>query len=142
MGSFGEMAAIRSGESVPLMDLDMNDQVDAADLRIWVENLAGTWFGDANLDGSVNATDLNALALSWRTNTTSWAHGDFTADGKVDAADLNALALNWRRGVVAAPSVAAVPEPGALSVVGVAFAGVALLSRRKSTMCVSRHIVR
>ena len=66
-------------------------------------------FGDTNLDGRVNATDLNSLALNWRaTDATSWGQGDFNGDGNVNATDLNELALNWRSGVTQA---AAVPEP-------------------------------
>jgi hypothetical protein len=61
--------------------------------------------GDANLDGRVDATDLNRVGLNWRGTGKTWTQGDFTGDGNVDAADLNVLALNWRRGV-AAPAVA------------------------------------
>ncbi len=57
--------------------------------------------GDANLDGRVDAQDLNIIALNWRGTEKTWAEGDFTRDGNVDAADLNALALNWQSGVTA-----------------------------------------
>lgn len=72
--------------------------------------------GDANLDGTVDALDLNALALSWR-GEAGWHGGDFTADGLVDAADLNLLAVNWRH-AAASP----VPEPSgwAIGVLSVA----------------------
>ena len=39
--------------------------------------------GDANLDGLVNATDLNALALSWHGSEKVWSEGDFTGEGIV-----------------------------------------------------------
>ncbi len=64
--------------------------------------------GDANLDGTVNAADLNAVALNWLGNEATWSTGDITGDGTVDAQDLNKLALNWQESV---PQVANVPEP-------------------------------
>ena len=70
--------------------------------------------GDANLDGQVNATDLNALALNWRSTFAAWSHGDFNGDSKVDALDLNTLALNWQHGVAAA-TAPAVPEPSSIT---------------------------
>ena len=71
--------------------------------------------GDTNLDGTVDAADLNALALKWRNSVAGWSVGDFTADGLVNSADLNALALNWRQSIpAAASSNASVPEPPSL----------------------------
>jgi hypothetical protein len=68
--------------------------------------------GDANGDKTVDAGDLNALALNWRkTNAVSWNQGDFNADGSIDASDLNDLALNWQGIANAAPSAVTVPEP-------------------------------
>ena len=72
--------------------------------------------GDANLDGKVDATDLNALALNWRSGGATWSQGDLTGDRIVDASDLNALALNWQSGVAsAAAAPAAVPEPSSIT---------------------------
>ena len=72
--------------------------------------------GDANLDGKVDATDLNALALNWRSEGAAWSQGDLTGDRNVDASDLNALALNWQSGVAsAAAAPAAVPEPSSIT---------------------------
>lgn len=71
------------------------------------ERPTGWLTGDADLNGRVDAADLNALALNWRQEG-NWIDGDFTGDGWVDAADLNELALNWRQPVSMA---AAVPEP-------------------------------
>ena len=68
--------------------------------------------GDANLDGMVDAADLNELALNWRSiDAEGWGKGDFTADGIVNAADLNELALNWQFGVDPVAAAHAVPEP-------------------------------
>ncbi len=91
--------------------------------------------GDANLDGSVNATDLNALGQNWRGHPNAWQSGDFTADGTVDASDLNALGQNWRASIpIAAAQTTAVPEP-ATHVVLVLFGTLmfALKSRKHDT---------
>ena len=65
--------------------------------------------GDANLDGRVDAEDLNILALNWQQAVVGFTDADFDGNGFVDAADLNLLALNWQFGVPEgeAPSAAA-----------------------------------
>jgi hypothetical protein len=87
-----------------LFDLSRDGTVDDVDLARWLSEAAfhngfteAYLPGDANLDGFVNAADLNALALNWRNSVSGWSVGDFNADSHVDAADLNLLALNWRR---------------------------------------------
>ena len=125
-------AAIHVGTNIPGLDLSGDGIVDHADLSQWLSDAAphnefsdAYLLGDSDLDGAVDATDLNNLALNWQQNTTAWSHGDFTANGVVDAADLNALALNWRQTIPIAATVnAPVPEPSAsiLALVGLTFA--------------------
>ena len=113
--------AVTVGSKETRFDLDGDGNVDSDDRAFWITDIKGTFFGDANLDRNVNASDLNLLALSWRSTTaTSWSQGDFNGDGNVNASDLNELGLNWRR--VAAPP-ASVPEPAGfvLLVVGLAW---------------------
>ena len=78
--------------------------------------------GDADLDGDVDAGDLNALGGNWRsTANLQWQHGNFNGDAIVDAQDLNAIGGNWQHGVPAAtPAQLTVPEPAsfALMVIG------------------------
>ena len=85
--------------------------------------------GDADLDGSVLSSDLNAVALNWRGTPDPWSDGDFNADGIVDAGDLNLLALNWQESVPLAAAGEAVPEPSSLVLFMVA--GFALMIRRR-----------
>ena len=92
--------------------------------------------GDANLDGVVNATDLNAMALNWQTDNAKWSGGNFTSTQGVEgvftnAADLNALALNWQKATpTAAEATHAVPEPGSALLLIFAFAGILCRRRR------------
>ena len=99
-------------------DLNGDGVVDDADRDEWLvlagdkNGFSGPLFvGDSDLNGTVDAADLNALALSWREVDHKWTSGNFSVDGGpgVNAADLNALALNWRESVTLAGQ--AVPEP-------------------------------
>ena len=78
--------------------------------------------GDANLDGFVNAVDLNIVALGWQQTVGGWVDGDFNNDLLVNAVDLNTIALNWLRSVKSIEEastladevgnrLAAIPEP-------------------------------
>ncbi|WP_428937404.1 hypothetical protein [Fontivita pretiosa] len=56
-----------------------------------------TYYGDATLDGRVDARDLYALAAHFQTSG-SWVAGDFDYNGLVDTLDLNLLSMNWQAG--------------------------------------------
>ena len=124
------------------MDTDLNGDgiVDDTDRDKWLV-LAGDengfaeplLVGDSDLNGTVDAADLNALALSWRdVDDHNWTSGNFTVTGGsgVNAGDLNALALNWRASSAAASQ--AVPE---LSTFGLMLLALTLLmgSRMRRT---------
>jgi hypothetical protein len=101
--------------------------------------IAYTYYGDTNLDGQVDVTDLGALATNWQTSNV-WSGGDFNYDGFVDVTDLGALATNWQAGVgsplapsrldeaLVAVGLATVPEPVTLSTLSLFVAS--MLSRR------------
>ena len=120
-------------------DLATDGKVDKWDLSRWLSDAAAEngfdapyLAGDANLDGTVDSTDLNNLALNWRQDVALWTAGDFTADGVVNSADLNALALNWRQSIpTAASSKASVPETSTMLLFVVGFPLICQFSRRK-----------
>lgn len=96
--------------------------------------------GDADFSGTVDVTDLGALATSWQLGNQTWQNGDFTRDGVVDVSDLGMLATYWQvsannlslaeaLSLFPALSGAAVPEPASLSLLTLAAA--ALLRRRR-----------
>jgi len=68
--------------------------------------------GDANLDGVVDATDLDGLVAGWQ-SAGGWATGDFDGSGFVDGVDLGLLASFWQRSTVTPGQVNHVPEPAA-----------------------------
>lgn len=67
--------------------------------------------GDANLDGSVNALDLNLTYINSSNGLTdaNWVDGDFDGNGIVNNGDVNVVIENWQRTWPA--SSASVPEP-------------------------------
>ena len=76
--------------------------------------------GDADTDGTVGASDLNALALRWQNpEAFDWTVGNFSVAGGmgINVADLNALALNWQNSSPTAAASQAVPEPSGFGVV-------------------------
>ena len=54
-----------------------------------------TFYGDANLDGSVNLQDFNRLAGNFGQAGKRWSQGDFNFDGTVNLIDFNKLAAHF-----------------------------------------------
>lgn len=96
-----------------ILDLTGDGMVDIADRGFWVTELAGTFFGDANLDRQVDFTDFLLLSSSF-SKSGSWAMGDFDGDGDVAFADFLVLSENFG---ASSASVATVPEPSCLILV-------------------------
>ena len=130
-----------TGSSVPpadaVFDLNVDGIVNTLDSDQWLSSAATEngfaapyLKGDANLDGTVDATDLNALALSWQGSGKVWSDGDFTGEGTSNVADLNLLGVNWQRSIPAAAASKSVPEPASIILLSVA-AILGLSMRRK-----------
>lgn len=91
-----------------------------------------TYYGDANLSGTVDSTDFNALLAGYGQTTTGiWADGDFNYDGKVNTEDFNYVAGNFGAAPISAPGLGAVvPEP--ISGTTLALLGLLATARRRS----------
>jgi hypothetical protein len=73
-----------------------------------------TYYGDANVDGTVNSGDFTSLAQNFNASAANaiWANGDFNYDGKVNALDFNALASNFGAAPIPTGGLGTlVPEP-------------------------------
>ena len=118
----------REGSVDLRLDVNRNGVVDAQDHRHWVETLAESALGDANLDGEVNFVDFLSLSSSFGGNG-GWAEGDFDGNGEVGFADFLHLSENFGRGIATATSV---PEPmySAFGLAGLVLAALSLRSKR------------
>ena len=111
----------------------------------WLENDNGSVTfgyaatGDTNLDWVVDILDVANFVGSGKFNsglTATWAEGDFNYDGYADILDMadfvstglfNAAPYNTPAG-----TIAAVPEPSMLGLVGVGIAGLMALWRKRA----------
>jgi uncharacterized protein YjbI with pentapeptide repeats len=99
-----------------MFDFNGDAVIDDNDLDTWVYDLKGTWYGDANLDGQFDSSDLIDVLAAGQyedadTLNSTWASGDWNADGEFDSSDL--LLAFQDGGYEQGPRVPApaVPEP-------------------------------
>jgi hypothetical protein len=109
---------VADGTNPAAYDLDGDNLVDGADIRVWVKDLFKSWIGDANLDHEFSSADLVDVLASgtYEANVDSvWTTGDFTGDRRTNSSDLVA-ALADGGYEAGRPAVAAsVPEPTGIS---------------------------
>ncbi|MCA9214526.1 MAG: spondin domain-containing protein [Planctomycetales bacterium] len=98
-----------------LYDLDGDFAVSHNDRNVWVKDLANTWYGDADLNGAFDSSDLihvfqtSEYEDQLRENST-WRSGDWNGDFEFDSGDL--VVAFQDRGYAQGPRTAvAVPEP-------------------------------
>jgi hypothetical protein len=108
--------AIRESSLDPAFDVSGDQTVNESDLSFWVTELANTYFGDSNLDGEFNSSDLVTVFEAGEyedaiQGNSGWAEGDWNGDGDFTTADLVAAFEDggYEQGPRAA--VNAVPEP-------------------------------
>jgi hypothetical protein len=86
-------AALRLGTTDPQFDLDGNGLSDQRDTDWLVEQILGTVYGDANLDGHFDTADLIAVFQAGKfedqfDDNAGWAEGDWDGDGDFGTGDL------------------------------------------------------
>ena len=108
--------------------------MNQADVDTMVHTVFNTEYGDANLDGKINALDFNVLSSNFGKSSQIWSAGDFNGDGIVNTSDFTTMASHF--GFVApSPDVALsglginVPEPASFGIIA---AGSLLLIRRRT----------
>jgi hypothetical protein len=127
--------AILNGGDVATFDLVIDGVLDSLDMDMLIEMLVdttvvdageeygfvtGSFYGDFNLDGTVNLLDLNKLTANYN-GTGGWTLGDANGDGSIALLDLNKLTANYNSTVV-------VPEPATIFVMA---CGAAAMIRRR-----------
>ena len=113
--------------NTPRFDLNDDGLVNSADRMSWVEELAATSFGDADLNGTVEFADFLQLSANFNQET-GWAGGDFDGNGTAEFADFLLLSDNFGK-----TAVAAVPEPSAGLMLGWMMACVGFAGRRRAS---------
>ena len=102
----------------------------------WLEDVGNqsitvqyAYYGDSNLDKTVDTIDFNLLAANFSGAGRVWGQGDFNYDGVVDTVDFNLLASNFGKTLPASAFGTLVPEPGACgAIVG---AALTIMRRRR-----------
>jgi hypothetical protein len=111
-------AAILSGSFDSRMDLNNDGALSSDDRTLWITEIAGTSYGDANLDGMFGTGDLVSVFQAGEfengvASDSTWSTGDWNGDREFDSSDLVSAFASGR---YEQTIVAAVPEPGLLSV--------------------------
>jgi hypothetical protein len=110
---------IRNGSNDVALDLSGDSLVTTADLNLWVHDLFGSYFGDANLDGEFTSGDLVAVFSAGQyedsiPGNSTWSTGDWNADGEFNTSDLVTAFQDGGYEQGPRATVAAVPEPNSL----------------------------
>ncbi|MEZ6116433.1 MAG: PEP-CTERM sorting domain-containing protein [Pirellulaceae bacterium] len=128
--------AVATGDMASQFDLDGNGSVEDADRTFWVNDLRNTYFGDANLDGEFNSSDLVTVFTAGQyedgvADNSGWAEGDWNGDGEFDSSDF--VVAFGAGGYEIGPkgAVSSVPEPNALIMVMAGLLGMAATRRRR-----------
>jgi hypothetical protein len=115
----------------PAFDLNGDNVVDFKDRQVWINDLAVTWMGDANLNCVFDSSDQVQKFVQGKYEkdvVAGWADGDSNGDMRFNSSDMVAdfaaggYELAAKEGCVVAPAVNAVPEPSSsiLSLVALA----------------------
>ena len=81
---------VHAGSTLTYYDLDGSGSIDTSDAAFLIENIIGTEFGDATLDGYVDGSDFNRWNdAKFHCTGRSWSDGNFTGDDFVDTSDFN-----------------------------------------------------
>lgn len=106
-----------------MFDLDSNRSLDNEDLRIWINQLKHTSFGDANLDGKFDSRDLVHVFQAGQyedsvEDNSTWSTGDWNADGDFNASDFVVALQDGGYEQNSEREENAIPEPsGLLSII-------------------------
>lgn len=126
--------ALLSGSNDSKFDLNNSGTVTAADRAFWINELFGTYFGDANLDGELNSSDLIQILASGSyedaiEDNSTWATGDFDGDFDFTSGDLIAALATGAYEQGPRTATAAVPEPTSVLSLWISVAGLGLIRR-------------
>ncbi len=85
-------AEVRAGTNNLTYNLNGDNLVNGDDRDVWVNVLANTYYGDANLDGEFNSADFVEVFVAGEyedlaAGNSGWATGDWNGDTEFDSSD-------------------------------------------------------
>ena len=97
-------------------DLNGDGVVSNQDHEFMIQNVLGTTFGDANLDGVFNSRDLVEIFQKGQyeddvTGNSTWSEGDWNCDGDFTSRDLVAAFISGGYVAAAIPAIAVLDMP-------------------------------
>ena len=120
-------------------DLNEDGVVNAADRRLWTNDLKNTWMGDSDLSGQFDSSDLVTVFAAAKYETAqaaTWGQGDWNGDGKFDSGDLVEAFSNAGYEAGERPggpnAAAVVPEPSSLVLTLLSIFGLVGFARRRN----------
>jgi len=114
---------------------DLNDDVlvNAEDRRLWVKELRNTYFGDTDLDGAFNSSDMIQVFVKGKYETgevAGWVEGDWDGNGFFDSSDMITAFVDGGYEKGPQTEAFAVPEPTSALLLIAGFTGVIVRWRR------------
>jgi hypothetical protein len=130
-------ASVITGRGNAIFDLNHDERVDQEDRRIWVQDIKRTYFGDANLDGEFNSSDLVAIFMAGeyeddKPHNSSWSKGDWDGDGEFAAGDIVVAFQDGGYEQGSQRVLATVPEPSGILLCALALIRISAVPRTRS----------
>ena len=132
-------AAIRQGWTDSMYDVDSDGNVSRTDRTFWVTKMARTFFGDSDLNGVFDTTDLVIVFQHGEYEddvplNSTWVTGDWDGDGDFQSSDLVLVFQSggFERGLRG--RALAVPEPAGVTWMGLAALGLFCCRHRGTNM--------
>ena len=124
--------AVLGNANPPEFDLNGDSAVDSLDRDVWVQQLAGTYFGDSNLDGEFNSSDFVQVFTRGtyedaEAQNSRWGDGDWDGDLEFTSSDFVKAFTGGGYETGPRQGTAAVPEPSGLILL---MLGVGVILRR------------
>jgi hypothetical protein len=107
---------VRRGEFDSSYDLNLDSVLDQLDRSIWVHDHAITWFGDADVNGEFNSSDMVQVFAAGKYENgedAGWSEGDWDGNGLFDSSDMVTAFVDGGYEKGPRTDAVPVPEPGA-----------------------------